>query len=153
MDLEIRRARPGDREAMLAVWERSVRATHFFLAEGDIVTLRPLVAQELAGHGVDWWVLASAADMPIGFLGLTRDTIEALFIDPDHHRQGGGRTLVAHAQRLCTGELAVEVNEQNDSARQFYQALGFIVTGRSPLDAGGRPFPILHLKRAAVVEP
>jgi len=45
--------------------------------------------------------------------------------------------------------LAVDVNEQNEAALGFYKALGFSVVARSPTDAGGRPFPILHMKRAA----
>jgi putative acetyltransferase len=149
VDMHARPARPEDRDHLLGVWERSVRATHHFLEESDVAALRPLVAQELASDTVDWWVLISASDTPIGFLGLTTGTIEALFIDPDHHGQGGGRLLVAHAQRLCGGALAVDVNEQNEAALRFYQAAGFSVAGRSPTDGAGRPFPILHMKRPA----
>lgn len=83
----------------------------------------------------------------MGFLGFARDTIEGLFIDPDHRQQGAGKTLVAHAQSLTAGPLAVDVNEQNDAAVRFYAALGFTEVGRSATDASGRPFPILHLRR------
>ena len=55
---------------------------------------------------------------------------------------------MAHAQDLGAGALAVDVNEQNEAALRFYEALGFSVAGRSPPDAAGRPFPILHMKRA-----
>lgn len=146
--MQIRPARAEDRERLLEVWERSVRATHHFLAESDIVALRPLVAQELASDAIDWWVLLSAAEGPIGFLGFANDTIEALFIDPDHHGQGGGKLLVAQAQRLAGGALAVDVNEQNEAGLRFYEALGFTVVERSPTDTAGRPFPLLHMKRA-----
>jgi len=152
-DLQIRPARPEDREGMLTLWERSVRATHHFLAASDVVALRPLVAEELAGDTVDWWVLARSGGAPSGFMGLGQDSVEALFIDPDHQRQGGGRRLMAHAQRLLGGSLAVDVNEQNEAALGFYQSLGFAVIGRSPLDAGGRPYPILHLQRPAPAPP
>ena len=148
MDMHVRAARAEDRESLLALWERSVRATHHFLEDSDIVALRPLVAEELESNAVDWWVLESATEAPIGFLGFTSDTIEALFIDPDHHGQGGGRFLVAHAQDLGAGALTVDVNEQNEAALRFYEALGFSVAGWSPTDAAGRPFPILHMKRA-----
>ena len=148
MGMQVRRARVDDRERLLEVWERSVRATHHFLGASDVAALRPLVAQELAGDAIEWWVLVAAADVPIGFLGYTRDTIKALFIDPDYHGQGGGKLLVAHAQGLSAGALAVDVNEQNDAAVRFYEALGFSVVSRSPTDAGGRPFPILHMQRA-----
>jgi putative acetyltransferase len=149
MDMHVRPARVEDRERLLELWERSVRATHHFLEDSDIVALRPLVAEELASNTVDWWVLVSATEALIGFLGFASDTIEALFIDPDHHWQGGGKFLVAHAHSLGTGALAVDVSEQNEAALGFYKALGFSVVGRSPTDAGGRPFPMLHMKRAA----
>jgi len=153
MDMHVRPAQVEDRERLLELWERSVRATHHFLHENDVVALRPLVANELASNAVDWWVLVSAAGVPMGFLGFVGDTIEALFIDPDHRRQGGGKLLVEHAQRLAAGALAVDVNEQNEAALRFYEALGFAVVGRSPTDAGGRPFPILHMKRPALGAP
>jgi len=144
---EVRRARPEERPHLLALWERAVRATHRFLTERDIVTLRPLVDEELAGAAVDWWVLVAERDVAVAFLGTSRDTIEALFVDPDHRRRGAGTRLVAHAQSLASGELAVDVNEQNDAALRFYESLGFMQTGRSPRDAGGRPFPIVHMRR------
>ena len=62
---------------------------------------------------------------------------------------GGGTLLVAHAQRLGTDGLAVDVNEQNEAAIGFYKELGFSVVGRSPTDADGRPYPTLHMRRAA----
>ena len=149
MDMHVRLARADDREQLLGVWERSVRATHDFLDERDIVTLRPLVAEELASDAVEWWALVSAADLPVGFLGFAKDTIEGLFIDPDYRGLGGGKLLVAHAQSLSGGTLAVDVNEQNDAALRFYESLGFSVMSRSPTDGAGRPFPILHMKRAS----
>ena len=147
--MNVRPARLQEREQLLSLWERSVRASHHFLRESDVAELRPLVALELASDAVDWWVLESAESIPIGFLGYSPGTIEGLFLDPDHLGQGGGTLLVAHAQHLGGGTLAVDVNEQNDSARRFYSALGFTVVGRSETDTAGRPFPILHMQRAA----
>lgn len=149
MASHVRLARPEDREPLLDLWERSVRATHHFLTDGDVGALRPLVARALAGDAVEWWVLASDDEAPVGFLGYTPDTIEGLFIDPDRRGQGGGTLLVAHAQRLSGGALAVDVNEQNPAARGFYEALGFTMVGRSATDSDGRPFPILHMHRPA----
>ena len=144
--MHVRPARADDHARLLEVWERSVRATHHFLADGDVVALRPF--EELASDAVDWWVLVSAAGVIAGFLGYTSDTIEGLFIDPDSRGQGSGTHLVAHAQGLATGALAVDVNEQNESALGFYRSLGFTVVGRSPTDTAGRPYPLLHMNRA-----
>ena len=146
-DLSIRNLRPADRPGLLEIWERSVRATHHFLTDADIIELRPHVADALESGAVDWWVLVPPSDIPVGFLGFVNPTVEALFIDPDHFRRGAGRQLLAHAEALATEPLAVDVNEQNPEAVRFYEALGFRVIGRSPVDSEGRPFPLLHLLR------
>lgn len=152
--MHIRPAHSGDHAALLTLWERSVRATHGFLTNEDIEGLRPLVAREFAQSLVDWWVLVSATDSPLGFLGFANDAIEALFIDPDHAGAGAGRRCVAHAQQLAEGRsLTVEVNEQNEAAEGFYRAMGFVVFDRTPTDSAGRPFPLLRMRRPAVAAP
>jgi len=146
---QIRRVEASDRRALLELWERSVRATHGFLTETDINTYRPLVADILAAERIELWTLVDGETTPIGFLGVSEHVIEALFVDPDHLGAGWGRRLVAHAQALQPGDLAVDVNEQNIAARRFYDALGFTVVGRSEHDDAGRPHPVLHLRRSA----
>ena len=83
----------------------------------------------------------------MGFMGMSGSKMEALFLAPEFHHQGGGRRLVRHAQELH-GELTTEVNEQNPAARRFYEACGFVVEGRSELDVLGRPYPLLHMRLA-----
>ena len=126
-----------------------MRATHDFLTEDDIVALRPLVASALDDDALELWVLTGSDDQPVGFMGLAGEDISALFLEPARRREGGGSRLVAHAQALRGDTLTVDVNEQNHAAVGFYQALGFVVIGRSPLDDGGRPFPLLHMRRQA----
>jgi putative acetyltransferase len=147
--LPIRRRKPEDHRNLVALWERSVRATHSFLTEEDIDFYRPLVVELLAGDALELWILADERDVPVGFLGMAGDSIEALFLDPSHIGRGGGRQLVEHAQELRGGTLTVDVNEQNDAARGFYEKLGFSVFARSALDGTGRPHPLLHMRRNA----
>jgi putative acetyltransferase len=144
----IRPARPAETAALVELWERSVRATHDFLTEADIAELRPLVEKALTSGSLELWVLVGADDAPAGFMGMAGADIAALFIEPGRRGQGGGRRLVEHAQALHPGDLTVDVNEQNPAARGFYEALGFVVVGRSPLDEDGRPFPLLHMRRS-----
>src|ERR1700745_2299646 len=146
---EIRRARAADLDTLVALWERSVRATHDFLTEADIEALQPLVREALNDDALELWVLADRADVPIGFMGLAGHDIEGLSLEPAPRGKGGGRRLVAHAQQRRDGDLTVDVNEQNPVARGFYEALGFVVVDRSPLDDGGRPFPVLHMRRSS----
>ena len=145
--MPIRAAQGTDLETLLRLWERSVRATHSFLAEEDIEFYRPLVREALGTGALELWVLTKDTDEPIGFMGLDGNRIEALFLEPAHRGAGGGRRLVAHAQALRGGTLSLDVNEQNTAARGFYEALGFEVVGRSETDGAGRPFPLLHMQR------
>ncbi len=85
---------------LLALWERSVRATHAFLTDADIVALRPFVAEALEGEGLDLWVLADADDVPIGFMGLAGDDVAALFLEPEHRGRGEGAAW-SHTPRPC----------------------------------------------------
>lgn len=149
-DWYVRPAQLEDRERLVDLWERSVRATHHFLEDRDVRALRPLVAEELASPSIGWWVLASSEEKLMGFLAFANDAIEGLFVDPDYIRRGAGRLLVAHAQSLAADVLRVDVNEQNTAAVAFYERMGFQVVGRSPLDTEGRPFPLLHMERALV---
>jgi putative acetyltransferase len=151
--MKVRRARQTDRREMLELWERSVRATHHFLTESDIVMLRPSVAELFKNGPLEFWVVVRSYDKPLGFLGYAQDSIEALFIDPEHHGCGAGKLLMAHAQALSGAALQVDVNEQNHGAVGFYAAQGFEVVSRSELDAEGRPFPTLHMRRAAPRSP
>ena len=132
----VRAAIPEDHERLIQLWERSVRATHDFLGDSDIVALRPLVAAQLATSTTQWWALWSTNNELAGLLGYSPDTIGALFVDPEYRRLGGGRTLVAFARDLASGrEPAVEVNEQNDQAVRFYRALGFSTIERDILQS------------------
>jgi putative acetyltransferase len=145
----VRRAHRTEPPALLALWERSVRATHTFLSEADLAFYRPLTETILIDPALELWVLADEADVPVGFIGLAGHSIEALFLEPAIRRQGGGRRLVAHAQELRGPLLTVDVNEQNVEACRFYRALGFELVARSSSDSTGRPYPILHLRREA----
>ena len=145
---EVRPARAGERDALLQIWLRSVRATHGFLSDSDIEFYLPLVRAALAPGVLELWVLSSADGTPVGFMGMLGNRIEALFLEPHYRRQGGGRRLVEHARGLHD-ELALDVNEQNPDARRFYESCGFVVEGRSELDGTGRPFPLLHMRLAA----
>ena len=147
--LRLRRAQAAEYPALLGLWERSVRATHTFLIEADITFYRPLTAEFLASDTLELWVITDQTDVPIGFMGLGAEAIDALFLEPAHRGRGCGRRLVDHAQELRGGALTVDVNEQNTGARGFYERLGFTVVSRSPVDSTGRSYPVLHMRREA----
>ena len=139
--MRIRPTQENDPEVLLDVWWNSVRSTHKFVSPEDLQAFVPMVEDYLRSAEPELWVLCASSEQVMGFMGLSGNKIDALFLAPEFQRQGGGRRLVLHAQ--ATREvLSVDVNEQNTGAVLFYQALGFVVEGRS-----GRPYPLLHMRR------
>ena len=143
--MSIRRVNSTDRDVLLDIWLRSVRTTHTFLSKEDIQSMTPQVRDYLASSVTEFWVLCDDRGAVVGFMGISGTKMESLFLAPEIQRRGGGRRMVHHAQALHS-ELTVDVNEQNSAARQFYEACGFVVEGRSELDEQGRAFPLLHLR-------
>ncbi len=135
-----------DYPRIVEVWEASVRATHHFVTEADIVFFRPLVRDGLPE--VDYLVCARDADSQVvGFLGVNDAKVDMLFIHPAWRGMGIGRRLLQYAvEALNATEL--DVNEQNEQAVGFYQRMGFVVVDRSELDGTGKPYPLLHMRLA-----
>jgi putative acetyltransferase len=135
---------------LLEVWEAAVRATHDFLEEHDIQLLKPLLIEQYFPQ-VQLSCIRSENGKISGFLGHADGKVEMLFVDPQNHGTGIGRALLSDAVTRL-GATQVDVNEQTPKALGFYLSQGFEVESRSPLDGGGRPFPILHLRRDPAVE-
>ncbi|MCY1440440.1 putative N-acetyltransferase YjaB [compost metagenome] len=136
---------PADRQRLVEVWEDAVRATHHFLSEDDIQFFKPLVRDAYL-DSVQLACLRDATGRIAGFIGSAGENVEMLFVDPARHGQGIGRALLEHA--LAEGACKVDVNEQNPQAVGFYLRLGFVQYDRSEVDGSGKPFPILHLRKA-----
>ncbi len=130
-------------ENLTAVWEASVRATHEFLNENDIIALRPFV--ETALREVEHLIVAYENHGPVGFMGIDKDKLEMLFLDPHCIGTGIGKRLITKAI-LEYGVLYVDVNEQNPKAEKFYYHFGFTLYERTEADDMGNPFPVLKLK-------
>ena len=125
-----------DRFSTLAeIWERSVMATHDFLTQEDFNKIKLALMPEYFPN-VDLYALLDNGRIT-GFIGLTPDSIEMLFIDDDCIGKGYGNAFIEFA--LKQGAKKVDVNEQNISALNFYLAKGCKVTGRDETDEAGRP--------------
>ena len=146
---EVRLAEVSDRSASLAgmltdVWERSVRATHLFLGETDISEIRAEVPSAISK--VPHLVAAFRTDdgAPAGFMGISGNSLEMLFISPEMRGRGLGRLFVEYALKNFS-VTETTVNEQNPQAVGFYEHMGFRVRSRTETDGDGRPFPILYM--------
>ena len=94
---------PADRtvslvEELVKLWEASVRATHHFLTEKDILHLTPFI--EEAVRGIETLLVMFLGNRLVGFLGLSDLKIEMLFVAPDYFGNGLGRQLVEILSRF-----------------------------------------------------
>ena len=131
-------------DGLVSLWEVSVRSTHDFLSESDIVQLKPVVRMALESVP-QLWGMADCAGKWMAFMGIDGAMLEMLFVHPAAQGLGLGRRLTGMAV-YEQGVRFVDVNEQNQEASGFYQRIGFSFAGRSETDGQGNPFPILHLK-------
>lgn len=142
MVISIRRSRHDEGKKLIAIWRRSVDATHDFLSKEYRAELGDLVSAFLPEAPL--WVAVTEKDEPVAFMLLTGEHMDALFVDPTVRGCGVGKLLIEHALTLAP-KLTTNVNEQNEQAVGFYKKMGFKVTGRSETDDLGKPYPLLNL--------
>lgn len=133
-----------DIDEILDTWESSVRATHDFLSEEDIISIKPHVV-EGAKYVSKLLCVRDKQGTIKAFMGIHNSKIEMLFVSNDSRGNGIGKKLVEYAIQVLNINY-VDVNEQNPQAVGFYKYMGFQVFKRSEFDDQGNPFPILHMK-------
>lgn len=129
---------------LLEIWEDSVRATHLFLSNEEIINIKEYVPQAL--KEITNLVIAEDENkIPIAFMGIEGTKIEMLFIKNNERGKGFGKKLLNYGiENYNVSEVVV--NEQNPNAKAFYEHLGFIVYKRSEMDEQGNPYPILYMR-------
>lgn len=140
----IRAGNAADVPRALEIWRAAVNATHGFLSAEDRIEIDRVVAEQFLPN-VPLWLAVDDADRPQGFLVMDGEMIDALFVDPAVHGLGVGTALVDHALALAPNAL-VDASEQASNAAPFYEARGFVRTGRSETDPQGRPYPVIHFR-------
>lgn len=133
-----------DYDALIYLWEMSVRASHDFLSEQDIQAIKTQMMEQYF-DAVQLKCCINESSERLGFCGISGEKLEMLFVLPTAQGQGIGselcRYVIAHH-----GIKQVDVNEQNSRTVVFYEKMGFIKTGRSDTDGMGNPFPLIHMK-------
>ncbi len=129
---------------ILDTWESSVRATHNFLSEDDIISIKPQVIEGVK-YVSKLLCVRDDKEMIKAFMGIHDFKIEMLFVSNESRGKGIGKKLVEYAIEVLNVKY-VDVNEQNPQAVGFYKHMGFQIFERSKFDEQGNPFPILHMK-------
>lgn len=131
-----------DYPILIDIWESAVSTTHDFLSKEDFLFYKSqlpvyFVYVTLYGFKVD--------NLIKGFLGVSDDKIEMLFVHDNFRGSGVGKELLEFAINNLNIKK-VDVNEQNTQALDFYKYFGFTEIGRSEYDSDGKNYPILYLQ-------
>ncbi|WP_296013628.1 GNAT family N-acetyltransferase [uncultured Treponema sp.] len=151
MTVLIEEIRKSERSAelvqnLLEIWEKSVRATHTFLSDEEILKIKEYVPGAICCVET-LLVLREKGEnfQRLGFMGIGGRKIEMIFLSSDAHGKGFGKMLVQHGIKNFFADK-VTVNEQNPNAKRFYEHLGFKTYKTSATDEQGNPFPIAFMK-------
>ncbi|WP_300711728.1 GNAT family N-acetyltransferase [uncultured Brachyspira sp.] len=130
-------------DELYILWEKSVRATHLFLKEDDIINISKYVKKYLID--IKHLIIAEIENNIIGFIGTENKKLEMLFLSPEIIGKSIGRKLIEYAVKNYDIK-EVSVNEQNINAYNFYKYMGFEAYKRDEYDSLGNNFPIIHMK-------
>lgn len=121
----IRRMEARDPEAVASIWLASNLEAHSFIPaeywRGNYEAVKAALAQ------AEVYVYEDAAGV-LGFVGLSGDYVEGIFVTSDARSHGIGRQLLDHvkATHRC---LELNVYAKNRRAVEFYQREGFELKG------------------------
>ncbi|MBL0405806.1 GNAT family N-acetyltransferase [Microvirga aerilata] len=135
--MNVRAARAEDVPELAAIAERSYRAAFAGILEADLLESRN--AAFFAGRFAASWermLVAFSNDEPVGFLLMTRDHIDMLFMDPAASGKGGGAVLLKRAEAL--GVRSLECFRDNWGARRFYERHGWLADREYEREFAGR---------------
>ena len=140
---EIGERTPQIVEKLLSIWEKSVRATHSFLTDEEILKIKNFVPSAIEGVP-RLSVAEDETGIPVAFMGIGGKKLEMLFVSGENRGKGCGKALLRFGIEFCSvRELAV--NEQNPQAIGFYEHMGFRTYKRTDHDEQGNPFPLLYM--------
>ncbi len=131
-------------DELLGVWENSVRATHKFLLNKEILEIRKYVPQAL--NSISHLIIdTDENENPIAFMGIEDNKLEMLFITSECRGKGIGKKMLLYGIKNYDVNN-VAVNEDNPQAKVFYEYMGFKVYQRNELDNQGKPYPVLYMR-------
>jgi ribosomal protein S18 acetylase RimI-like enzyme len=122
----IRRAAGTDAAAIANVWLAAFAATYDFPHAHSDDEVRAWIRDDLLRE-TETWVAVDPDGSIAGFMALTPDMLDQLYIRPDRTGRGIGSRLVDLAKTLRPGGLDLYTFQANAGARRFYERHGFQV--------------------------
>jgi putative acetyltransferase len=111
-----------DCEGVIEAWHAASLVATPFLSD-------KFMSEERGNIRTNWLPLAETwvsevDDTVAGFISLIGNEVGAIFVHPDYQGRGIGRELMDHAVSL-RDELFLDVFEENNIGRRFYDRYGF----------------------------
>lgn len=119
----IREFKIDDLDAVMSIWLKSNIAAHDFILESYWQKNYELVKKLLPDAAISVY---EEGRLISGFIGISDEYINGIFVDPTRQSQGIGKALLKHAKKPCE-ELSLQVYKKNTRAIQFYLREGFSI--------------------------
>ncbi len=126
----IREMEEKEVSAVLQLWLETNQQAHDFIPAAYWAAQMPFV--EKAFPQAEVYVFEQAGEI-LGFLGLSGEHIEGIFVRRENQSQGIGKALLSYA-KAKKSRLTLAVYEKNNHARRFYQREGFLME-KSSIDS------------------
>lgn len=102
--------------------------------------LEPIVCDpETPLEPCEWALVAELDGRVVGYVAVTGNHIESLYIMPDAQGHGVGRALLAAAEQRLTGPVTLRCLTANGRARSLYERCGFVVSREEQIHYHRRP--------------
>jgi GNAT superfamily N-acetyltransferase len=149
MTVSLRPAGPADTDALAALWYDGFRDGHLGHVPDELVAVRteesfwPRTAKNLANATV-----AVVGDEVAGFVMVTGDEVEQVYVSRDHRGSGVAGVLLTEAERQVKAnghaQAWLAVATGNARARRFYERSGWTDSGAFdyPADTDAGPIPV-----------
>src|SRR5687767_4076587 len=122
----LRRARPDDIKAIVAVYRESRAEAMPWLPVLHTADEESAFFRRGLEDGHELWV-AEIDGRVAGFAAMHHGFLNHLFISPEHQRRGIGDALFARAKESMPDGFRWYVFQENHRARRFYEARGGVV--------------------------
>lgn len=133
-EIVLRRADDDDAGAIADVWLAAFDATYDFPAAHTDDEVRDWIRRDLLRE-TETWVAENADGTIVGFMALTDDMLDQLYIRPKWTGQGTGGRLIVLAKARRPDGLDLYTFQANAGARRFYERHGFVAVAFG--DGGG----------------
>jgi ribosomal protein S18 acetylase RimI-like enzyme len=96
----------------------------------------------------DWTLVAELDGRVVGYVAVTANHIENLYIDPEAQGRGVGRMLLAAVEQRVIGPVTLRCLTANTRARALYERSGFAVTRDEEIHYHGRSLAAWFMVKA-----